>query len=442
MISGKQYVCGKCGQVGHNRRTCGKTIPTPNTPTSQSPPPHPQSSPTSTTLDLDEAIRVLRGDTTEPAAEPVAEPVAEPEPTPETETALEPAVALEPETVTVAEPVVETMTAEDIETWWMLTSGKNGKRQLDEKRRYGTLHRRATVTWDDEDTDRLITMLNLAITQGATPKAIRKFLNYFGTEARTRIAQDERTPERVLAVLTKDPSTTVRQTLALRPDLTANLTETLSSDKDYLTRLRIAKRRNVPGDVLEKIFREQEQKKPTPTNLKYRAGYNLTYVIAAHPNTPAHLRQEFLTSDKKDYVRNALNNPNTTADEIVVAWERNKNNSYGYVAEGIMKHPNTPSPVLAEYLEERIFNVTYTGNYYHTIFADAVRHQHMPPDLIDRVARYITNDPNAFKKFAGTIIPIVVHHPHTSDDTLKFLRTRYRNTRIGEQAGEKLEHPQ
>ena len=401
-MSNKQYVCGKCGQVGHNRRTCRKTAPAPAPPPRPVPP---QLKPSQPDLNsLNEAVRALRGDTPE------------------------------------AEPVVETMTAEDIETWWILASGKTGKRRIEEGTPGHHHTRTIIVDWYNADTDRLLTMLNLAVKQKTSPKALKKFLNHFGAEAKTHLAYDNQTPETVLLILAKDPSPRVRRTLTAREHLTTNLITILASDKDHLVRARTAKHRETPGPILEKIFQEQDTKEGNP-RITNRPENDIDSIVAAHPNLPTHQRQKFLASERKNLIRCALANPNTTADDIAAVWKKHKNDKHGNIIESILKNPKTTTPILDEYVEQKIFTNETNPHTYSTSTStlyETCQHKNMSPETLHRIAHHITNNPEANKKFATTVPFGIINNPNTTNTTLQFLAENYHNA-IGHRATDLLQ---
>ena len=404
----KQYVCSVCGKLGHNKRTCGKTVPT-------RPPVHPHRPP-QPELDtgagvgeagtLADAIRILGGDpqTVEPSA-------VLSNPTPVT-------VVEEPLTAT-QEPVVETMTAEDIEAWWMLTSGKTGKREIEEKDFHGWKYRQAVSNWTETDTDNLSAMLNVAVEQGTSARALKKFLNFFGAAAKKSLAKDERTKTAVLLILAKDSSVSVRKMLAERDTLPLPIMTVLSSDQNYETRLALAKRTDVEKTVLTKMHQEYETRPKLAANKRRTTSNSLRHVIARNPNLSISLRQEMLNSTDALEVYSALGNPATTAEEISQVWKKHRQNTRGYVFTGIINNPNTPAEVLDDFLNDNLF-ASSQPKYANRYVSSACAHPNASPAMLDKVIRHIVSNPEL--KIYSTNVPYsIANSRKTSEETLNWM---------------------
>ena len=414
-MSNKQYVCSVCGKLGHNKRTCGKTAPTRPVHPHRTPPPQAEPAGVDEAGTLADAIRILGGDpqTVEPSA-------VLPNPTPVT-------VAEEPPTAT-QEPVVETMTAEDIETWWMLTSGKTGKRHIEKKKVYGFTRKVTVVNWDKEDTTKLLGMLDIAVEQGTSARALKKFLNFFGAAAKKNLANDKRTKPAVLLVLAKDSSTNVKKILAQRNNLPENIVNVLASDNEYDVRLAVATRDDLSPATIETIYREYPSKKQPSYARERRFNGSLKGKLAQHKNLPAWIRKELLASGVHSVVRKTLTNPNTTAEELLQTWQEYADeDSYFFVTEKILAHPNTPAKILDSFLEKQIIMGNHAAPHgaYSTILQTACSNPNVSAATLDKVAKQIILSDRE-KIFRHSQIPYaIVHNPSTADSTLEWITDNY-----------------
>ena len=393
----EQYVCSVCGKLGHNKRTCGKTVPT--RPQHPHRPPQPEPAGVDEAGTLADAIRILGGD-----------PPTVPTPTPET-------VPEEPLTAT-QEPVVETMTAEDIETWWMLTSGKTGKRHIEVNRVYGVPHKVAVVNWGKEDTTKLLGMLDIAVEQGTSARALKKFLNFFGVAAKKSLAEDERTKPAVLLILAKDPSVSVKKTLAERKKLPSSIMTILASAQNYETRLALAYHRDAEEEVLTKMYQELDTRPKFNPHKKLNDWNSLCSVIAKNPNLSASLRQEMLDSDDRSKVSSVLKNPAVTAEELNRVWQKQKT-ARSFFLDRIICHPNTPPEILDDFLDEVLFSSSPATSVNRQRVSSVCQHPNMSPATLDKAVRHVVSNPNSVH--STNVSYGVARSDNTSDETLRWM---------------------
>lgn len=194
------YVCGLCGQTGHNRRTCGRSalpLPAAGAPAANTASSAPTTSPNATIGELFTAVTE-----TEFSSHPTAEN-------------FNAASDTTPPTV------------EEIQTLWVLTTdGKTGKHVRHDVSRW----------WSAEDTDKLVETLAIADGMGATAKTMKKFLDTFSAEVRMRVARRSDIPVTTLVALSKDRCSAVRIKIMSRENLPEPIIRNLIVDKDPFVR--------------------------------------------------------------------------------------------------------------------------------------------------------------------------------------------------------------
>lgn len=339
-MGNRQHVCGKCGQVGHNRRTCGKTAPAqPRRPRLTAPGPNTTPEPADT---LTHTIRTIENDhTLHNKAEKTGDTDTAP-PAPQDEPAA-----------TTAETGTETLTAEDLETWWMLASDKDGKRRKENIPPGKTQPRYdASKDWTPDDTERLRTIVLLAEQQGTSPKNLKKFLNRFGVKARVMLAAQPGLPNLTLAVLATDTSSTVRENVAKRIDIPAPILNQLADDPKYDVRVEVARNTTTTTttDTLDRMF-DNLKHLPHPSTSPRSSEGELENALVKHPNSSPHIHTRFITSTAPFTVDAAIQHPDTTAEELETVTR-----TWGYDSApfaSALQHPHMPTHLLEKYCREK-----------------------------------------------------------------------------------------
>lgn len=386
--SGKNYVCSKCGQSGHNRRTCGKPVP------------------------------AAAGKPTLPASAPST--VSQPAPTATITDAIR-TLSSEPETVTVAEPVVETMTAEDIETWWILASGKTGKLEKVTLTNFAGWKSVATVAqWSPDDTTALLDMLDVAVKQNTTPRTLKKFLNFFGAAAKKSLAADKRTGPKILAILAKDSSAGVRQTVAENMHLPDSIAMMLAEDKNYNVRLSLTSNKvAVQSHVLEKIFREQDNYPPAHTPKSGYLRQDILFALAFNPNTPDNVHNELLASKNLLLVAEAVQNLRTTETQLEDVWNRHWENNES-IRRNVLRHRNVEVKVVESFIDRMAEkSASPQGNFdddgYSLYLTTA--DERISPEHLNTLSK-ILQARGSTMLHRNTLAMGIVKHPHTTDEAL------------------------
>lgn len=319
------------------------------------------------------------------------------------------------------EPVVDEMTADDIETWRMLTREKTGKKQKKEgtgyPRRSGT---QMIVSWDAEDTRQLVAMVNTAIEQKASPKAIRKFLNLFGTTAREALAGHPDLDVHALPVLTKDTSAKVREAVARRNTVPVPIMNVLATDKSCDVRLALIFQPDLPEKTVNLMYEHLNDKM---VSRKDNANW-LTREILSHPKLSASHRQQALyLSSASTHVSWILENPHITSEEIAHKWRlmrENGNESVPYYMHALVSHAKTPVSVLEEYVEESIagkFSYPYSFQSLKPLF----RNNGLPANTIAKIFNYKTAHPEQSDHSDVLVWEGISAHPNTSDSQLEWI---------------------
>lgn len=321
------YKCGRCGHTGHNSRTCGKVF-SPHAQTTRKakkPPPQKTFSP-------------LPGATISDVLQKVENTKTVPE---------QPFV----------EPIVETMTAQDIETWWLLASGRSGKQVRVERtyqpspRSRAYTYRENEVEWADTDTRLLLDMVKTATAQGTSKGALKKFLTFFGAHAKTELAKtSEILPAGLCCVLAEDKSVNVRAQTAQRGDLPQQAYDLLADNDNVPVRTALAGNSTTPVAVLRKLY---DEKKMRPY-LAYSYGGTLEEALARNPNCPDDIHQYFLhRSEQRTLTAAAVSNPRTRDEDVAKVWEecRKDLTSNQEICRAIMERKSTPAHIITEYAE-------------------------------------------------------------------------------------------
>lgn len=339
------YRCGKCGQSGHNSRTCGKT------PAFASPP----------------------NKTTVPGKPPVVN-------TQEVSST---------ETSSASTPVMETMTTEEIQTWWTLMSGKTGRQKSVEKTYkpfWGTRtynYRKNEVEWEQSDTDQLISMVDTAVKQNASLRALKKFLTTFGAHAKTELARSSKPlPAQVCLILAKDPSARVREALAEKENLPEPICRILADDKRPAVRVRLAGNSTVPAPVLQKLFDERKTK-PRAQNPVWGSEGELEDALARNQHTPAGVIRNLLGTNEKTTKGFALSHPHISIRDVTDVWNncRHDLSQNPEICYAIVSKDVTPAHILIEYSEHVLGKETISRQDGFALIAIA-QHPHTPTETL------------------------------------------------------------
>lgn len=148
-------------------------------------------------------------------------------------------------------PKVEPYSEVELETLWMLTSDKDGKRKKGEGKydRWG----RNTI-WDENSTHQLVEMVQEAckVSPETTTAAWNKFFKNFGTEAKTKFLDahaktlQTRNAEKINILDFSDKNS---ETLEEKPELPVKLFPIFAKDTSPVVRQTLAKMVNMPPEV-------------------------------------------------------------------------------------------------------------------------------------------------------------------------------------------------
>lgn len=169
--------CGKCGQSGHNRRTCGqqKTSPAPTLHYTR--PPNPVVPQT-----VAEVFRQLEQLDPQQSIAPQKEPGC-------------------PETAPPNLPE-ESFSAKDLQTWWRLSSPQMKRHYL-----------------EDDELDNLIQLYVTAEKCGTPVEELAKFFSTVEQYGKEQLAEREDCPASLVDILAEDTSSSVKRAVAERNDL-------------------------------------------------------------------------------------------------------------------------------------------------------------------------------------------------------------------------------
>lgn len=312
--------CGKCGQVGHNRRTCGKNVAVPESP----------------------VLAAARKQTAPsvPAASNIGETF-----TAYRNTSRQKNVAGERK-----EPEKETLTAQEVETLWFLTSGRTGK--LVKGQTY-TYKERENL-WTKDDNAALSTMLETVMRQGTAEKELHKFLRTFSAKALDRLAYTATTPPQILGLL-------------VRGNLLGNAATIVMARKDAET---------LPDDVLKSLRLHRDAEIRRQCLMKYRRRGLSAEEIRQMWDNPPRQRKD---SDDKQCVMTA------------------------YAAE-LARQENCPADVLEHMLQRELYT---SPRMLHTLYA-ALGNRNMRPETLAAEYRFMRG-----KKDLEVAVDVILSNPRT-----------------------------
>lgn len=313
------------------------------------------------------------------------------------------------------------MTAEDIETWWILASGKTGKLEKVTFTNFAGWKSVATVAqWSPDDTTALLDMLDVAVKQNTTPRTLKKFLNFFGAAAKKSLAADKRTGPKILAILAKDSSAGVRQTVAENMHLPDSIAMMLAEDKNYNVRLSLTSNKvAVQSHVLEKIFREQDNYPPSHTPKSQYLRQDILFALAVNPNTPDNVHNELLASKNLLLVAEAVRNLRTTETQLEDVWNRHWENNES-IRRNVLRHRNVGVKVVESFIDRMAEkSASPQGNFdddgYSLYLTTA--DERISPEHLNTLSK-ILQARGSTMLHRNTLAMGIVKHPHTTDEAL------------------------
>lgn len=301
----KQYVCGVCGQSGHNRQTCGKTVPaaTPN-------PTRRLSSPQ--TVPPTAGSGRNRWEDMAAQAEHAQNQSEEPE-------------------------TDEAMTVEDLKTWWSLANnGKEGKYGNDDG-------------WTSRDDDQLANLLKTVCRENLKAQDLKDFLKNFGALAKGTLVQRRDIPELVLTVLVSDKSVETRMMIAERGGLTESLMMVLAKDPNLKVKHALANNVTVPENVLQIVY---DNRFAGAKGLQHPPKRVVTVdrALARNPHCPRNILNRYLTSTNTYILGGALENRQTSSEKLDEILERSPGQAD--LVRGAMMNPNMTQPMVDKHIRK------------------------------------------------------------------------------------------
>lgn len=248
------------------------------------------------------------------------------------------------------------MTSDEMETWWMLAGGKTGKRQPSEPTGgafYWWSRKRRKIDWAETDTDQLIQTVDIAVAENATPRELKKFLATFGTAARMNLAQHPRLDPRLLPVLAKDASPTVREKIAHRIDLPEPIIRLLATDKSSDVRAIVLANPNIAEATINLMFEHGNDR----TTGKKANSRTVWQKVLSHPKLSRKYREEALCTFPPGTAAYVFENPGLTAEEIEQYWTKLHTEGHKIPSNMLyymLEDSRTPVSVLEGFTQESI----------------------------------------------------------------------------------------
>lgn len=248
------------------------------------------------------------------------------------------------------------MTVDEMRTWWALSSGgKTGK--TNEK--HG-----GTVTWTEKDTECLTNILNTAVRQNTSPAELKKFMKSFGVKASVDIAREPDIPDEVVSILAKHSSFWVKRAVLQRESLPENILYITCADPEPQVREYVLGRHTLSEDMLQLMWDTPFRKTPTSLGSASRAGAasetSCRVMILESQNCPAGILSEQAwkasTPDgikERVAVSAALRNPHTPQETLTEVYYTVKEKFPGRKSflASILGNSSTPVHVLEDALD-------------------------------------------------------------------------------------------
>lgn len=396
--------CGRCGTVGHNRRTCG-TFPrkADNVP---SPRPHPIVPPVKKNQkpvsNLDFLWEQVRPDKVPPHPGTVTDSSANP------------------------------ATAEELETLWILSSsGRTGKREQTVESLSQT-----RTTWEEEDTATVMSILRVVDDDGAFSVVdAKKFLKNFGAEAKAKIAAHNDTPLVFLIALAKDPAVQARVSVAARRNLPLPILTELGKDKSHTVRNMIAGNATTPVSVLTGMYENVKHLHQRPDTDEIAE----MYWLLENPNFPTACVEDVAnTAQHYSAWFQALNHPRCPSSVLERAWSRSAHHPNGFnvpiarlsstVREkmSILRNPNCPEHLIDEGIADPDYRLALWVNENlpedkaDELWTACANTPHMRGSITYEVLLHVASNPN----LPQHIYALAYNHPRANAHVQEYLKPR------------------
>lgn len=210
---------------------------------------------------------------------------------------------------------------------------------------------------------------------------------HFGVETQLRVARNLNTPDHVLLELAGDKQAAIRQAVCMRPDISENLIIQLCLTR----RAALRENLNLSSATLERLANRNEPE--------------IQKLVAAHPNTPAYILQQWFEQSKSYDVIHGIasnvNTPESVLEQIVdnghfsvymylvqrnsaaseKVLDRIAKRSENAVHDWIAKHPNTSANTL-QYIAQKCHNI------HSQLWKNIDKHPNTPAAVLEYLAEY------------------------------------------------------
>ena len=338
--------CGKCGQVGHNRRTCGhspQTFPTRSTTKTV----NVNNSPPLNTHTLTEALNAYPH-------------LWEEKPPPETSHNL-----------TVTKPEADEYTPEDLETLWALRNGKEG---LEE----------GIDGWSSQDTQQLCELVHMIHTAqpNLSPTLWKKFFTHFSIGPKLRFlvchknaptVQIDTTDAINYEIVKTDSSSPFSNTpsqpaVVEQPKIPPVIAEAMCLDELPLVKEELAKKSDLPESVQQLLAQENDPYVLISLAQNMTISSTTCHAIFSKINELAETRSVSKVSDENlKTIRIAIAaHPSIGEEQLVSMIRGEESGKFQHdweegVLSGIYQNPHLPKNVLIE--QYRKHHARYIENY-------------------------------------------------------------------------------
>lgn len=321
--------CGRCGQVGHNRQTCGRV-----------------------SSDKAQRKRVRGKSGAEPARS--AKKVGTLDDVWER---IRPAGKVSAD----GDVPAEGMAADEFDTWWQLAgSGRDGK--VEKPVGGWGMNRSKPPVWDENDTDKVMSILKVAAKNtNVRPAAAKNFLSRFGAAAKVEMAMRDDLPLVFLVALSKDPSVGVRWRIAEREDTPSEVLAMMARvEKKHAVSIVLAGNPNTPVETLKEMFHRREwyaQQEPSFSGVDTEG--SVANSLLGNPNLPTVCVLEGVRSKKFFTYRAALCNSRVPSRVLKAEWDKSFIDGPGGIVDGstwgsrqdsarseIVRNPNCPERIM------------------------------------------------------------------------------------------------
>lgn len=366
----KKYRCGKCGQLGHNRVGCGKV---PSVPAGRG---------TAPSLPSVKGVGGVWA-------------VVERQGLADVENVSIPVEGLGLDGRGADD---EGLVCDELVTWWRLSEG-DLPRFVDE-----------------------------VLRAGVQVSVVKQFLGSIPVQVRLWAAEADDTSDETLTVLADDPASLVRLAVANRryPSAPLRVLVRLARDSDLGVRVAVLGHisAEVRGPVLaDALYDGLDDEVQVDKSETYWRMVDVRREVLRSKNLGRGRMRSALGSSDVAVVREVLNNPNISGEDVERAWGSARVREDVLTCTEVLAHPKTPARILGEHSRVVLRTVQAgEGAWCGGMLEALAGNRNCPPGVLERVAAVMVEERGNVPLFAETVAARVVAHPNVGRAVLERFR--------------------